>query len=378
MKKYDVAIVGGGPAGAASAILLMRANENLKVVIVEKGEYPLVRNLGGILNRTTFDEFEFLVEHQERLVDYPIKELKFLSPDMEQETSYTEDGPLAYAVHRSRFDNTMLEIAGEMGVDILSSRAVEKVEAGMDGATLTLQGGEQIESHALVGADGCQSTVAQQMRIYETMERFPLYHCRVTKCETHYFTQSRFGTEKSPLLSLCFGDLKGYAFALPLKDAAFIGVFSQEKDKVEEAFDGWLKGLVEKEYLPENFLRRNEVWDYQNPAGVALLMDRLFEKRTLLVGDAGGFAVGTSGEGLYPSLVSAKIATDIILEGLENDNLDDLIPTYVRKWNLHFGEYIKGAIQINANLSFLIRMIFTDPKICARYAKGFLHGENVL
>ncbi len=40
MYDYDVAIVGGGPAGSSAGTLLKKYNPQLKVLILEKAKFP--------------------------------------------------------------------------------------------------------------------------------------------------------------------------------------------------------------------------------------------------------------------------------------------------------------------------------------------------
>jgi len=49
--KYDVIIVGGGPAGIFSAISLVRGNKPLKILLVEKGDITSRRICPAIINR---------------------------------------------------------------------------------------------------------------------------------------------------------------------------------------------------------------------------------------------------------------------------------------------------------------------------------------
>lgn len=44
-EQFDVIIVGAGPAGSAAALLSARAG--LKVMLLERGEYPGAKNVSG-------------------------------------------------------------------------------------------------------------------------------------------------------------------------------------------------------------------------------------------------------------------------------------------------------------------------------------------
>src|SRR2546428_3113342 len=53
-----------------------------------------------------------------------------------------------------------------------------------------------------------------------------------------------------------------------------------------------------------------------DPAGAVHQVTTLTKGRTILIGDAGGFVSGSTGEGIYPGMVSGAIAADIVHEAL--------------------------------------------------------------
>ena len=56
-ERFDAIVVGAGPAGVAAAYTM--ANQGLKVIVLERGEYPGAKNvMGGVLYRqATSDVF---------------------------------------------------------------------------------------------------------------------------------------------------------------------------------------------------------------------------------------------------------------------------------------------------------------------------------
>lgn len=62
-EKFDAIVVGCGPAGSATAYRMAKAG--LKVIMIERGEYPGAKNvMGGVLYRHPLDEIlpEFIDE----------------------------------------------------------------------------------------------------------------------------------------------------------------------------------------------------------------------------------------------------------------------------------------------------------------------------
>uniref|UniRef100_UPI003568A59A FAD-dependent oxidoreductase n=1 Tax=Pontiella sp. TaxID=2837462 RepID=UPI003568A59A len=110
LKEYDVAIIGGGPAGASAAIYTAR--KGLRTAIIAE-------KIGGQVNET---------KGIENLISIP----------------YTEGPHLA---------QSLFEHISEYPIDILEHRRVEGIEDG-DRKTLHMKGGEVVTTGALVLATG--------------------------------------------------------------------------------------------------------------------------------------------------------------------------------------------------------------------------------
>ncbi|MGH4122102.1 MAG: NAD(P)/FAD-dependent oxidoreductase [Clostridium sp.] len=133
MKKYDVIVLGGGPAGLSAAIA--SANKGMNTLIIERE-----KRLGGILKQCIHDGFG-LVTFKEKLT-----------------------GP--------EYAERFIKLVTEMNIPILMNTFVIKVEKTDSGFELTMvnskNGIEKIWTKSLILASGCRERTAKQVFINGT------------------------------------------------------------------------------------------------------------------------------------------------------------------------------------------------------------------
>jgi electron-transferring-flavoprotein dehydrogenase len=178
MERFDVAIVGGGPAGAAAAHAA--ASAGASAVAFEKGVPrsdrpdrlgPDSTDAAGILDYWVDIMGIHPDEMPEEVVLGELDRAEFIGPSESLtlrstgiESSYDNFG---FCMHRARFDDFLRDRAEEAGAEYRAGVSVRDVETDRAGDgprhRLELAGGEEIGAAFLILADGPQPQVTNRV-----------------------------------------------------------------------------------------------------------------------------------------------------------------------------------------------------------------------
>ena len=181
---YDVAIVGGGPAGATCAAFCAEAG--LSTLLIERAIFPREKVCGDCVNPACWPIFERL-QVGERLLGLPhsrIREVEFVGTN-----GRTTRHPLPafthgeIAIKRSLLDHLLLQRARELGAQVREGATVTALENGWD--IQTTDGA--FSARTLVAADGRNSTVARLLGLLPSAEKDRI------GVQTHFAAPSDFG-----------------------------------------------------------------------------------------------------------------------------------------------------------------------------------------
>ena len=155
-KEYDIAIIGGGPAGATFARSIALCRPELKIVLVDKKPKTGSKVCGGLLApdaQKVLAQFDLSLP-KSILADPQIFDVK----TMDLATGVSRSYQRHYLnMDRGKFDCWLLSLIPDH-VDIIDGRCVS-IEKGFLLHIETDQGVLQIRSKYLVGADGGSSIV---------------------------------------------------------------------------------------------------------------------------------------------------------------------------------------------------------------------------
>lgn len=175
-ERFDVVIVGAGPAGSAAALTL--AKEGVRVAVLERGETPGAKNVfGGVVYKWPLNElfpnFAEVAPIERRIVD---TRLVILNRDSSftlsyREQAFAENSDAGFTALRTKFDPWLAQKAEEAGAVLITGMPVTDV-IQEDGRVVGLRAGEgkenEVYANAVIAADGVMSTVLSKAGIRGT------------------------------------------------------------------------------------------------------------------------------------------------------------------------------------------------------------------
>ncbi len=298
MQRFDVAVVGAGPAGSTTAYRLARAGA--RVLLIDKARFPRDKACGGGLTLRAVKELPFSVA--------PVVEdvVRRVECRLRYDRSFTRGSrDLCLMTQRLRLDHFLVEQATAAGVAFRDgARVAVESDTG-----LSLDG-EPIEVSALVGADGANGTTARVLGLGDEIVHGVALEGNVSH---EHVDKQRYAAR----MVLEFGVVPGgYGWVFPKGDHVNVGV------------GGWASiGPDAREHLRVLCERHGiDPSRVTNTRGHRLPMRRpgarLARGRALLVGDAAGLVDPVSGDGIYEALVSGRLAAAAIRELLEGSSED--------------------------------------------------------
>jgi geranylgeranyl reductase family protein len=293
----DVAIVGGGPAGATAARLL--AEGGRAVLLLEAGRSPRPKACGGGIPRRALDRLGL---HLPGGMGTPVEAVSLLGGLAGPLRMETPGGALV--VRRERFDAFLVEAARAAGARIREGCRVRDIGREEGRFRLRASDGTVIAARAVVCADGAASPAARALG-------FPRNATGVA------LVRRLRGTEPAPPGRTALFDLAcirtGYAWAFPEPEGwnAGIGVFTPRAPGLPKRFARWRARQPALAPAAGGPLRGGLLPVY----GAA--RTRYARDGAWLVGDAAGLADPLTGEGIHFAVESARLAAGAILRGGE-------------------------------------------------------------
>jgi menaquinone-9 beta-reductase len=288
--KYDVAVVGGGPAGLAAAIALHR--KGLRPVVIEQARPPLDKTCGEGLMPDGLLALRTLGIFPETARSFPFRGIRFWRGAASVEADFP--GGCGLGVRRTVLHDLLCRHAVEAGIEICWGTKV----IGLDSGRLETSEGA-ILCEWVVGADGQNSGVRRWARLAGVF-----YELRRFGQRQHFAVEP--WTDR---VEVYWGDRYQIVITPVAPDCVCAALVSDDSHmRVRDAF----------REIPELGARlggATPVTPERGAATAVRVLRRVADGRVLLIGDASGSVDPITGEGLCVAFKQGIALADAVASG---------------------------------------------------------------
>lgn len=334
---FDVAIVGGGPAGSTCAALCAAGGRT--TLLLERSRFPREKVCGDCLNPGCWPVLDRL-NLSERVLGAPharLRKVEFIGLEGESvciPLPMSSRGEIA--IKRSVLDQLLLDRARELGAVVREEAAVTVLERGWRIQTSN----EMFCARNLVAADGRNSTVARLLGLLPAG----------TKKRIGVQIHARAPDKIAENVTLHFLP-HGYCGVAPVGGGEINVCLVTGPRRITEA-----KAWVSRHFA----ISPRETWRTITPLTRGPVRAR--EEKLVFVGDAARLVEPFTGEGIYYALASGELAADCILT-------DQLAAFPVRHRALY-----RGRLWINQ----LARLASQHPRAATQIVRMCAHAPRLL
>jgi geranylgeranyl reductase family protein len=327
----DILILGGGPAGAMTALFL--AQKNVPCTLIDKAKFPRDKICGDALSGKVV---EVLKKYNSELVtrfatqEYEIGSwgVNFIAPNLKTlrvpfktKTSEKQEIAPGFLCKRIHFDNFLFqELKKYPQIKIYENTAYEKIERREKGLEVHLDNQKVINTRLVIAADGAYSRFAKE---FGNIKMEPQHYCAGIR--TYYQGVKNLDPENFIELIFLKEFLPGYLWIFPLpNNQANVGVgmrsdvIRKKKIDLKKVMN---KCIQEHPFLKERF-KDAQLVDGMKGFGLPLgsKKRKISGNHFLLVGDAASLIDPFTGEGIGNAMMSGMFAAQIAQNALETQN----------------------------------------------------------
>jgi flavin-dependent dehydrogenase len=355
VESYDVAIIGGGPAGSTAATLLSKAGR--RVIVLERDKFPRF-HIGESLLPFSMQTFTRLGLQEKLRAGFLEKFGGEIAEAGGEKAAkfYFKDGfgsrtDRSYQVTRSKFDKMLLDHAAESGAEVREETLVENVDFDRDSAMLSLRRdarsrvlgraetllSENIRARYVVDASGRNSVIGNKFKLkksYQHLQKLSLF--------AHYEGLEREEGIDATLTRMV-RTLQSWFWVIPLEnDRTSIGIVLEAADfkssglSAEEFFE---RAIAEQPLVRNRIGAGRRVSQVYTAADFSYRSERLTGDRWLLAGDAAGFIDPVFSSGVFLAVLAGEQAADVLDEVLDH-------PKRARRLFRHYERLVNRAMDV--------------------------------
>jgi menaquinone-9 beta-reductase len=351
IRNWDVAVIGAGPAGSASAAIL--ADLGYRVILMDRAHFPRPKACAEYMSPGVLDALTDLGMAGCFLRAGPktVPGMEIVTPrGARLRVDYQSGDQLrtAFTLPRAVLDAALVGEAARRGVEVWEGFVARSavVEAGaVRGVTGMVSGKEvRVSAAVTVIADGGRSVLARSLGVARR-PRWPVRLGLVAHYEGEAELQNGYGQMHV--------DTDGYCGVAPLPQDRFnvamvvtVGAPGAAHRSPTEYFDWWIAAHPR---LAAVLRRCRRIAPVRGIGPVGARSRRSWAPGALLVGDAATFFDPFTGEGIYRALRGARLAAEVVDMGLcKGDVTGETLSRYETARRRAFGrkEALTSLVQL--------------------------------
>lgn len=331
-EKFDVIVVGAGPAGNAAAYILAKAGIN--VLQIERGEYPGSKNVqGAILYSDALErlipDFRESAPLERHIIEqrmWVLDEDSYIGGHF-RSAQFAKPPHNRYTIIRARFDKWFSDQVQKAGALLLSETTVKALLRDVQGTLIGVEVDREkgrIYADAVILADGANSLVATRAGLRRDIRadtaalavKEVIYLPKET-VDARFNLSGQEGAVIEMLGSISQG-MVGTGFLYTNKDSISIGIGCMlsdlqqqhltpvellERMKAHPAIAPLIAGGEPREYAAHLI-----------PEGGYDALPQLYGEGWMLVGDSAGFVNAVHREGSNLAMTSGQMAAETLIE----------------------------------------------------------------
>jgi geranylgeranyl reductase family protein len=324
MRRFDVIIIGGGPAGSTAAWALRRHGAD--VLVCDRKPFPRDKICAGWITPQVAAslQLDLTAYAASGRTCQPIAGFQ-VSRQGDREARVRYPQPVSYGIRRCELDDFLLR---RSGAELQLGDALRTLER-RDGAWIV---NDAVQAPLLIGAGGHFCPVAQQLGA-QLGHGEPIVAAQETELALSPADAAACGVDPT-LPELYFTrDLVGYGWVFRKGAYINIGLGRQGNANLADHVSAFLAWLTKRGKIPAALAGKLRGHPYllygQAPRP-------LLGEAALLIGDAAGLAYPKSGEGIRPAIESGLLAAQTIIEADGRSDADALAP-YATRIEARFG-----------------------------------------
>lgn len=396
---FDAIVVGAGPSGNAAAYTL--AKSGLKVLQIERGEYPGSKNVqGAILYADALEriipDFRDDAPLERHIIEqrmWVLDDESFVGSHFRSE-DYNKPPYNRYTIIRAQFDKWFSSKVREAGALLICETTVNHLI--MDGnkvvgVSCDREAGE-VFADVVILADGVNSTLARKAGFHPEIKASNVaLAVKEILFMPEELIQQRFNIKEDEgvvieMVGKITDGMMGTGFLYTNKDSLTIGIgcmLSDFKANAAKSSPYQLLEAMKKHPSIAPLLQGGEMKEYCAhliPEGGFFAIPKVYGNGWMIVGDSGGFVNAVHREGSNLAMTTGRLAAETLIEAKAAGKpiTEAVLKTYQRKLDESFvmkdlKKYRDMPKVFHENPQFFT----TYPELINRAAQTMLTVDNV-